>query len=491
MDSCAPNAVTFCFRALVVCVYACTVCPVAFGQQYPFLAVPGSPRVVTSLYQDSKGRLWLGGDQAAFFDGVRFFPLRDYGLPAAPVHEIAEDNSGAIWIAAESGLYRFANGKLDEVGRAVVTSVVAVSADTAFASVGPLGKGVPLKVTLARIERAHGKWGIETLMPLDSPGPLTLDHNGRLLYARMSGGWDEISGGDLVRWHPGIRVVPSSHPLPGFAGFYAGAIRVVRDHAGCVWTSNSLDYMCDGKTWLPKPLNGDANSNLTESPDGQMVIVGNTLLAIGRPGSFRVARPPNGLPQLNTAIQGRDGTVWLGGAQGLFRFASPFRMEYWTARDGVDAPWSLERNAGDIYAGLDHRVGVLTRDRQRWQALASFPDIGQVVNLKTTREGNMLAALNPGGAALIRRDGTVLARTGGGPEFYGLRFTILPDNETWLGGLSLERLSRAGSLLNAQPHPLETPRPAGNVAGLQYENRTHRLWACYSGGLVVRYEDGT
>jgi hypothetical protein len=51
----------------------------AFGQQYPFLPVPGSPKSVKSLFQDSRGRLWLGGEQPACFDGTRFFFLREYG----------------------------------------------------------------------------------------------------------------------------------------------------------------------------------------------------------------------------------------------------------------------------------------------------------------------------------------------------------------------------------------------------------------------------
>ena len=213
-----------------------------------------------------------------------------------------------------------------------------------------------------------------------------------------------------------------------------------------------VSFTCDNKTWLDAPSKGtDTNSNLSEAPDGSMVIVGGNILAVGRPGSFRVARAGNGLPSLTTAIQGRDGTLWLAGAQGLFRFASPFRMEYWTPRDGVDAPYAVERNGDDVYAGLDHQVGMLTKDRRRWQMIASFQQIGQVTRLQTTGEGNMLAALNPGGAALIRRDGTLLARIHD-PFAYGLRFAVLPNNEVWLGGLRVSLLKRNGTVLqHGQP----------------------------------------
>src|ERR1039457_5153219 len=67
----------------------------AFGQQYPILPVSGSPKSVKTLLQDSRGRLWLGGDQVSCFDGTRFFFLRDYGLPPAITYNITEDPGGA------------------------------------------------------------------------------------------------------------------------------------------------------------------------------------------------------------------------------------------------------------------------------------------------------------------------------------------------------------------------------------------------------------
>jgi hypothetical protein len=54
---------------------------IAFAQQYPFLPVPGSPKGVTNLFQDSRGRIRLAGAQLSCFDGSRFFSLADYGLP--------------------------------------------------------------------------------------------------------------------------------------------------------------------------------------------------------------------------------------------------------------------------------------------------------------------------------------------------------------------------------------------------------------------------
>src|SRR5580698_5433988 len=129
----------------------------AFGQQYPFLPVAGSPKSVRALFQDSRGRLWLGGKQPSCFDGTRFFPLHDYGLPLAEVYEFSEDTQGAIWIGAETGVYRFANGHMEEVAKGAAVSVVA-GGSMVIAAMGPPGVGLPTNTTLFRIRRSGERW---------------------------------------------------------------------------------------------------------------------------------------------------------------------------------------------------------------------------------------------------------------------------------------------------------------------------------------------
>jgi hypothetical protein len=125
----------------------------AFAQQYPFLPVADSPKSVKILFQDSRGRLWLGGLEPAVFDGRRFFFLRDYGFPPAEAYDFSEDASGAIWIGAETGVYRFANGITQEIGKGAATSVIAATPDVAFAAMGPLGRDFRTSANLVRFQR--------------------------------------------------------------------------------------------------------------------------------------------------------------------------------------------------------------------------------------------------------------------------------------------------------------------------------------------------
>ncbi len=457
--------------------------PALHAQRYPFLLVPGSPKGITSLFQDSKSRLWLGGDSPAFFDGQRFYPLRDYGLPSViAVYDFGEDPSGAIWIAADIGLYRFAEGKASQIGKAFVTSVAAVAPDLVFAAVGPFSQGFPRDVSLARIHRASGIWHVETMAALNSPGPITLDRSGSILYARREGGYYDSSVDALRAWSAGQHIPAESHPLAS-ASSYANQTRIVRDGAGCVWTSPGLDYICDGKTWNNAGFNGDNMlASISTASNGNVLLTAGNVLVVGRPGAFHVALAADGLPSLLSAIQSRDGTVWLGSTNGLYRFASPFSLEVWSQREGAEAPWSFARIGGEVYAGLDKKVGALAKDRTAWRPVASFD--GEVAGLRASPDGNLFAALNKGGAALLTPEGRILAKTAAA-EIYGLRLAILPNGETWLGGMFMELLTRAGSLLRFEKRILQTS-PMGNVLALQYDDRTQKLWGCYNGGLFVR-----
>jgi hypothetical protein len=69
-------------------------------------------------------------------------------------------------------------------------------------------------------------------MSLNSPGPLTLDSSGMLLYPNP-GGWSEVRLEDVVRWRPGTQVAVIRHPVAGFPE--TGPMKVMRDHPGCIW----------------------------------------------------------------------------------------------------------------------------------------------------------------------------------------------------------------------------------------------------------------
>ena len=91
------------------------------GSAARWLSIDAAGRApVQALFEDSRGRIWLAGGQAAavFEAGV----LRGFGpgegLPAGLVNAFAEDEAGAIWLAQDRGVFRLETNRWTEVGGA-------------------------------------------------------------------------------------------------------------------------------------------------------------------------------------------------------------------------------------------------------------------------------------------------------------------------------------------------------------------------------------
>ncbi len=85
-------------------------------RKFPAADVGG--KVVNALFQDSLGRIWIGGDQAvAVFEDGRFTVQRpDDDLKLGDTRCFAEDpRNHSIWAGGDNGLYQFAAGRWIEV----------------------------------------------------------------------------------------------------------------------------------------------------------------------------------------------------------------------------------------------------------------------------------------------------------------------------------------------------------------------------------------
>jgi hypothetical protein len=448
-----------------------------FGQQYPFLNITGDSHASSFMLLDHRGGLWVNASGSLrYFDGQHFFSLDDLGMPKERGGYLAEDSDGGIWIATGSlGLYRFYGGSLQKEFDGYARDIVAVRPGLMLVFTGPAGEARPLNPDIYRFAEDHGKWtGVKLADWKGRSGDYPkVERDGTVTYA-CDRAWCELPAQTIADWHPGYQGGPLRHPDP-----YPGLESVLRDKFGCVWFRSptlTASYQCPGDpapTALPVEIAG-TDLDIWEGSDGSIWLPSGSRLTVGRPGNFRVIRAANGLPDTNHVVVSSDGTAWLSGSNGLFRWEYPFQAEYWTAHDGLDLPYSPLGTAGRMLAVSGPGIAALSAGRDRWLPLGESGKLGGVLKLFPGPGNTLYATLNRGGVAQLNADGTVVAQshTPLDPPFYQYLVPRTPSGPIWFSDAAVARVVRRGSDLQFVSAPL-TSAP------------DQKLAACYASGLVT------
>ena len=448
----------------------------AIGQQYPFVPIRNSPRNIERILQDRQGRLWMSThDDVLCFDGTRFFSLHDYGLPPVGSFGLTEDAEGGILSASEGGIYRFIQGRLEHVlSGSRVGEVIAVAPGLLLAVVS----ATPLQ--LYRILAVSGVWKAERLANWETGTSLTLDRSGTVLTA-CPGGWCELTAKLIADWHPGYSGGPIFHPSD------LDIRRVTRDRFGCLWfrSIESAAYQCPDDhepIRLPAAVAGrNVWASQVENDDGSMLFANVASLAVGRPGTFQVATPANGLPAaaVTSALRARDGSIWIGSIEGLYRFPFPFRMEHWKSQHGL--VWSIARAGGRMVAGSSTGVTYLDRNRE-WTVLPGSREFGSISSILPDPQGNIYGVVSREGVIQLSPGGNLAART---PLKQGALAETLArtlDGQIWVSGAGIYRIRKQGANLSLDPEDL--PGDRSFDGGIVSDRRTGDLWACSADGLI-------
>jgi hypothetical protein len=458
-----------------------------FAQHYPILPVPNSPHGIFTMFQDRESRIWMGTiDDVYSFDGERFYSLRGAGFPRELPNSFAEDSSGGIWIGTQGmdamggtskgSLYRYQDGRIEKVLPGDVLGVVAAGPDVLLASLGTEGNPFTTYGDLYIAHKLNGAWVFEKLSAA-STGHMTVDHQGNILFP-CPGAWCEIAPASIDQWlRTRQPIVPMHH-----AG-NADAERILRDRYGCVWfrTETSSRYQCPTDP-APVKLNGDFSMNdptshLEEASDGSIFML--VRMVLGRPGNFHVANADNGLPAaMDTAMVARDGTIWIGSGNGLYRFMYPFRLQLWNTSTGAGPSSSLMRFDGTVFAA-DHGLLALAADKMHWQhlpAVEGLSDLGVVSQ-------NRLYVAGSSGLIGLGTDKVVKSVTKVPLGLWSTSMAAAPDGTFWLGAGGIYRIN------DRNEHPViqqeKLPGPAierssadADVSDLEYEATNRVLWAC-------------
>lgn len=474
-------------RLLIV--LALLLAGVLHGQQMPFIFVPGGPTNVRVLFQDHLGRLWVGGaTDVACFDGSRFYSLHDFGFPSVGVQVVTEDTEGAIWIGSEVGVYRFAQGALTRVMDGYVTALAAASG-IVIVSAGPEGQGLPQAVFLSRIQRISGGWRSDRVLENSYSKPFSLNNSKTSVMLPVHEGWGNASVQDIINWHKGTSLNIQKHSFRGGkqAPNGAGSGPFLEDRFSCVWSRNELTtgFLCPGDA---RPTFLDAFTSheaMSEGADGTMLFPNDHALVIGRPAHLQTVTAAQGLPDTDQAIKASDGTIWLGGSRGTYRWPTPFRLEYWTQREGITPGYSVSKVKNRVFAGSGQDgLAVLDEDRARWTLLPKTKPLGLVLALLPDLNGGVFTGSRLGHVNWAGPDGNLLRKPREGTGTCTRLLRTL-DNDVLGSGGGIFQITRVKHDL-----PLEDQKLSASVMDMEIDPKSGKLWACTSAGLMSREKDG-
>jgi ligand-binding sensor domain-containing protein/signal transduction histidine kinase len=315
----------FCFsrawRKLLFCfAVAAFAGAAAFGAQdyviQTWQAEDGLPQnSVTALAQAQSGYLWVGTqDGLARFDGMRFVVFDAHNTPAihnSRIVQVFEDRRGALWIGTEgAGLVRLKHGQL-----------------TAFSA----------------------------------PNQGSAYNYARVLCDDAVGGlWMASCENQLVRWHDGAFIVPSSNwnlggtVVTAVAGDLTGQVWVGTDKELAVWRNGRIEAVC-GRA----QEEGFRVESLATSRSGGCWVVANGRLRRYSQGKW--AADLGVYAWTNRVVyatyEDRHGQVWVATmGDGSFRYNTNGAVLRLTTRDGL--PTDLircvtEDREGNIWVGME------------------------------------------------------------------------------------------------------------------------------------------
>jgi ligand-binding sensor domain-containing protein/signal transduction histidine kinase len=353
---------------------------------------------VRAVYQDTKGKIWVGTDNGLFqIIGERVERLDNSdSFPSIAVHAIAEDSRGRIW-AGGSRLVRLVDGEPSEYhlrGEASqnrVKSIIETPDGTVWVgTVSGLQKMTPGGQSSTEFARVPEITGTVRFLRETSDGTLWIGTIGHGLhtyrdhhFAEMTAPnalpsntllnlfedveknlWIGTQGGMVRLSKTPVRTVT----LPDAAD--SDAETVYQDHNGDLWVAavNLFRYRNGVATPYQFPgLSGVRIRNVFRDRDDVLWIGTEGRGAYRQVGSRLVQySTKEGLTNnfIRAFLQGRDGSVWIATDEGVNRWR-PQGLTTYQMRDGLcyfSTRSMLEDRNGDIWIGTDRGVSRLHGD---------------------------------------------------------------------------------------------------------------------------------
>jgi signal transduction histidine kinase/ligand-binding sensor domain-containing protein len=286
-------------------------------QFHSWLKNQGLPRVpVDAIQQTQDGFLWVvAGGAIARFDGLRFVPLNAQITESNfPERTIFGDSQGALWVPVSGGLQRWQNGR---------ATTLTISDGLPNANITALNEDTQSNIWIGTTG-GLAIWNNGRMVPVADVGAI----RGRAITAifrdRQGSMWLVLEGKQVFQFNQGqFWSVADDSAKDWMVDIHA----LLVDADGRVWLAAGEDaVLCrDRDGWhhyrIPKRTTGSRVKALAEEPDGTIWAGGAGGLFLFSNGKFSAVSASTRLAgnTVESLFVDHDGALWAGTDEGLNR----------------------------------------------------------------------------------------------------------------------------------------------------------------------------
>jgi PAS domain S-box-containing protein len=316
----------------------------------------------------------------------------------------------------------------------------------------------------------HDTWTSQNGLPGQAVYQILESPDG-YLWLRTSAGLVRFDGVRFVLTEPLVAGRAVTEPVKAICLGTAGDL-LVRT------TSRTLIYkdgiFSDYRPPAPLP-DGDIRS-IFETRGRQLLLGSDDFL-------YRIADGPQPVRSrtswINALAEGKDGTVWISGSNGLFTYRDGIFSPY-ARKDATALAWDHERN---LWVGAVTGLFVLKRGNPNLQPAARRAISGEVNAVLEDHNGNIWAGTTAGGLVRVAGDAvSAFASVDGLSDSKVWSLYEDPEGSLWVGtaaGLDRFRDTKLTTLTVKEGLP-------ANQTAMALETRDNRLFVmCPGGGLAI------
>ena len=279
--------------------------------------------VVRSVFEDSRGTLWIGGECDLFRNDGRTltnYEIKDDLGRAVTIKAIIEDKSGASWCGTTGGITRIDDQSFTSFGEKdglISADVWCMAVDTS---------GVIWIGTIEGVCRFDGKTFLPFALPEAEPDPTRGVTSGKIVHCitvdRKGQVWFGTNGGAYVYDGQTLRNISERDGLPNNA-----VSSILEDKSGNIWfgTTHGGISRFDGSCFTNFTELGIVVGKeiwcMHEDQSGNIWFAGKRSPMYRYDGStFAKVHEQHDITSLAfTIMEDGSGRLWLGGTNGLFR----------------------------------------------------------------------------------------------------------------------------------------------------------------------------